>query len=154
MQEKLQQNESIKERIIQFVENQRIVKKDFFHNIESTSANFRGIQLKSSLSSTTIERIISNYPKLNLYWMITGKGEMIRDNNYEEENICINKVQEPEHQNLNYDYERLLAAEKEINLLLRDKIKMLLETIENLKKEVEHYEPGPDVSQSSKELKK
>lgn len=78
MQEKYQFFDNIKERIIYFVENQRIKKVDFFSKIGVTSANFRGNQLKSSLSSTSIERIITLYPEVNLYWLLTGKGEMLR----------------------------------------------------------------------------
>lgn len=83
MQEKLQKSLFIKERILQFVENQKIKKVDFFAKIQMTSANFRGLQLSSSINSSVIERIITIYPELNLYWLITGKGEMlVRKNDY------------------------------------------------------------------------
>jgi hypothetical protein len=91
MQEKVNKMTKIKERIIYFVENQGIKKGLFFEKIDVSSANFRGNAINTPLNSTTIENIITNYPQLNLQWLITGKGEMINEN----EEISITTVQEP-----------------------------------------------------------
>ena len=32
------------------------------------------------LNSSTIERIVTLYPQINLYWLITGKGEILLQN--------------------------------------------------------------------------
>jgi hypothetical protein len=96
MQEKLQQFEFIKERVMYFIESQRFKKTDFFNKIEATSANFRGNQINSSLSSTTIERIITHFPQLNLYWLILGTGEMlVKTENIESKESSIDKIKEP-----------------------------------------------------------
>lgn len=68
----------IKNRVIQLIDNKGIGKEKFFNSIGVTSANFRGSLLKSSLSSTTIEKIIAEIPEVNLDWLLTGRGEMIR----------------------------------------------------------------------------
>lgn len=69
---------NIKDRIIYFIENQKIKKSEFFDKIGMTSANFRGNAKESPLNSATIENIISLYPAVNTDWLITGKGEMLK----------------------------------------------------------------------------
>lgn len=139
-----------------------IVEFEGFKNLNDFALNGLNYQSSSKLNrlkdeskSPSIEILldISNkFVNVNLHWLITGDGNS-HLNNYNLTENKIDHVAEPEVK-IHYDYEKLLAAEKEINLLLRDKIEMLLETIENLKKELEHYEPGPDVSRSSEKLKK
>jgi hypothetical protein len=70
---------NIKDRIIYFIENQGIKKIDFFDKIEMTSANFRGNAKNTPLNSTTIENIFTHYPSLNLEWLLTGNGSMLKE---------------------------------------------------------------------------
>ena len=44
-----------------------------------TSANFRGNAKKTPLNSTAIENILSEIPDLNTEWLLTGKGEMLKN---------------------------------------------------------------------------
>lgn len=61
---------------------------------------------KASIGSDVIENIIKTYPQLNLVWLITGEGEMIR----QEEEIL--------------DFDDLpLDRKKEIELIIEEKIK-------------------------------
>jgi hypothetical protein len=78
MQSKVNKFTNIKERIMYFVENQNIKKSDFFNKIGVTSANFRGLAQKTPINSNAIENIITNYPEINLHWLITGKGAMLQ----------------------------------------------------------------------------
>ena len=78
MQEKENKFSLIKERIIYFIENQSIKKKDFFNKVGITSANFRGNAVNTPLNSTAIENIFTLYPEINLEWLITGNGNMIK----------------------------------------------------------------------------
>lgn len=71
----------IKERIIQFVDSKGITKESFYGKIGMTSANFRGKAKETPINSTAIENILSEFPDLNLEWLITGKGEMTKPNN-------------------------------------------------------------------------
>ena len=41
-------------------------------------ANFKGVQKKSALGSDKIDKIYSKYPDLNLEWLFSGKGEMLK----------------------------------------------------------------------------
>ena len=65
---------NIKQRVVQFAEKQSISKEEFFKRIGMTSANFRGKAQNSPLNSSTIENIISEFPEINLHWLVTGKG--------------------------------------------------------------------------------
>ena len=70
----------IKNRVVQLIEFKEIAKEDFYKKIGITSANFRGKAKETPLNSTTIANIISIIPDVNLEWLITGKGEMIKTN--------------------------------------------------------------------------
>ena len=67
----------IKDRMIEFIDSKSIVKEKFYKIIDMTSANFRGRARTSPINSNAIKNMIEHYPDLNLYWLITGKGEMI-----------------------------------------------------------------------------
>ncbi len=68
----------IKERIIQFIDLKGVTKEHFYNKIGMTSANFRGKAKETPINSTAIENILSEFPDLNLDWLITGKGEMTK----------------------------------------------------------------------------
>ena len=68
----------IKERIIQMLEFKGIAKENFYKKIGVTSANFRGNAKKTPLNSTAIENILSEVSDLNLEWLITGNGSMLK----------------------------------------------------------------------------
>ena len=70
----------IKERIIQLIENKGIAKEEFYVKIGMTSASFRGSAKYTPLNSTAIENIISLIPDVNTDWLLTGKGDMLKDN--------------------------------------------------------------------------
>lgn len=66
----------IKERVAQIADYKGINKEIFFSRIGVTSANFRGKAKKTPLSSATIENILSEFPDINIEWLITGKGDI------------------------------------------------------------------------------
>lgn len=68
----------IKERIIKLIEFKGIPKEEFYVRIGMTSASFRGDAKNRPLNSNAIENIFSEIPDVNLEWLITGKGEMIK----------------------------------------------------------------------------
>lgn len=76
----------IKERLIQVLEKQGIPKENFCKKIGMTSANFRGVQKKTTLNSNAIDNILSEISELNPMWLISGKGEMLIEN--EEKSIA------------------------------------------------------------------
>jgi pheromone shutdown protein TraB len=68
----------IKDRIIKVIEFKGIAKEKFYLEIGMTSANFRGKAKETPLNSTAIENILSVIPDINLDWLLTGKGEMLK----------------------------------------------------------------------------
>jgi repressor LexA len=70
---------NIKERILYFTDLENISKEYFFEDLGVTYGGFKGKAKEQALSSDVIERIITKYPKLNPDWLLTGKGEMLRD---------------------------------------------------------------------------
>lgn len=75
---------TIKERILQFIEYQGEKKESFFENLGLSYANFKGVQKKSALNSDSIDKIISKYPEINLEWLISGIGSMLKSISVEE----------------------------------------------------------------------
>lgn len=63
----------IKYRIQQIAENSEFTKEIFYPKIGSTPANFRGNKLETGVNSDTIEKIITLFPEIDLYWLITGE---------------------------------------------------------------------------------
>ena len=65
----------MKERILQFIENKQITKSKFY----SVTGLSNGIlDKKSGLTMDTVEKIYSKYPEINLEWLLTGEGEMLK----------------------------------------------------------------------------
>ena len=60
-----------------FIDSKNIVKEKFYKIIGMTSANFRGRARTSPINSNAIKKMIDKFPDLNLYWLITGEGQMI-----------------------------------------------------------------------------
>lgn len=117
---------NIKERILYLAEIQEGNKQNFCKKIGVTYGNFTGKNKETPISSTTIENILLNYPNTNLYWLITGEGEMLK--NYAQEER-IHSLNEP-------DFENYSAKDKEI-AYLKNENRMLQEIIEGLKRENE-----------------
>lgn len=67
---------NIKERILYFIEDKGITKREFFIGIKSASyGTFKGTALKSALNSDAVAEILTKYPEINIGWLLTGKGE-------------------------------------------------------------------------------
>lgn len=69
---------TIKERVMQILEYKGIAKENFFTQIGMTSANFRGNARFTPLNSNAIANIFAIIPDLNLVWLITGQGSMLK----------------------------------------------------------------------------
>ena len=67
---------SVKERLILFAESQRISHSEFCRKIGVSNAFISS--MRRSLQPDKIERIALNYPQLNISWLITGEGQMLK----------------------------------------------------------------------------
>ena len=125
----------IKNRIVQFIENQNIEKNKIFENLGVASSNFRGQALFSEISADIVAKILSLYPELDLYWLILGEGEMIRKINEPQETIEVEKgAQTP------CDEIKIIAKERAYIIdLQKDKIEMQNKIIEDLELKLQKF---------------
>lgn len=69
----------IKERIFQFIENQGIVKEEFYEKTGISASNFKGKGALSEIGGDKIVQILTKYPKLNPEWLLIGEGQMVKN---------------------------------------------------------------------------
>lgn len=89
-----------KERILQFIDYKGLSKNKFYIK---TSISNGVLDKKSGLSMDTVEKIYSTYPEINAEWLLTGRGEMLKQktlSNYEIPLATSTKVEE--EQRLSY----------------------------------------------------
>lgn len=98
----------IKERILQFIENQNITKIDFCKLTGISYANLKGKSLFSEIGGDKIAEILSIYPNLNPEWLLTGNGEMLKNSS------VINSYEINEASNINTVTESVNCYDKKI----------------------------------------
>ena len=80
---------SVKNRIIQFVENINDDRQQFFSNI------FYDADFLKSFHKIEMEHLVNlavRYPFLNLHWLLTGKGKMVQNEEQEELQLVADRV--------------------------------------------------------------
>ncbi len=107
---------NIKERILFCAKNQGVSIEKFLESIGMTYGSFKGKAKKGSLNSDAIAEIYTIYPNISLEWLLTGNGEM-------KKNEKTTKVDE---------------RDRYIIELQKSKIETLEKEVAQLKKELEH----------------
>ncbi len=102
---------NIKERILHISDLKGIKKEDFFKDLGFSYANFKGIQKKSALGSDSIDIILSKYPDIDANWLLTGKGEMLKDDNKQKSKPYIINENDDYINESNSDYIPLIPIE-------------------------------------------
>ena len=69
---------NIKERILYFLEYKGVTKSKFFEKIGMTYGNFTGKSKETPLNSEAISNILLEFPDINLDWLVSGKGSMLK----------------------------------------------------------------------------
>ena len=116
----------IKDRILQIPDTLGITKEKFFKKINLSYANFRGKSKKSALSSNALVEISTIYPKVNVEWLLTGKGPMLKPGPSDFEN----KKPEPD-----------VLKQKDMHIAdLRERITELKERIGELNRHIDNLE--------------
>ena len=69
---------NIKERLLYFAKNQSIGIENFLDTIGMTYGSFKGKAKEGSLNSNAIAEIYTKYPSINIDWLLTGNGSMLK----------------------------------------------------------------------------
>lgn len=64
---------TIKERVLMIAREKKISIEKFCAGIGMTYSSFKGSQKNTSLNSDAIDKIITNYPDVDVHWLITGE---------------------------------------------------------------------------------
>lgn len=118
--------DKIKERLLQFAKEQKLVMMDFYKKISVASSNFSGKGGESALSTDKIVYILTIYPELSADWLLLQKGEMLRKNNGKNVNV----IESPQT-NISNGNMRIEAPADLVTLLVsqQETIKKLTEII-------------------------
>jgi hypothetical protein len=65
----------IKEKILKILQEKNISRADFY---KKTGISNGYLDKNGSVASSVLEKILTIYPEVNLYWLITGEGSMYR----------------------------------------------------------------------------
>lgn len=112
---------TIKERILLFAKNQGLSYESFLAKVDLKYANFKGKQKLGGINSKSVEKIVSEFPDVNLHWLITGEYK-----------ITPNPQNSVRESSLEYEssYKDKYLQMLEENRALRIENKMLLEANE------------------------
>lgn len=130
---------TIKERILKLAENVEVSKQEFFKKIDISYGNFTGDKKKRPVNSDAIENILRIYPQTNPWWLILGKGEMLREDIFENKDSKI-------------EYKEIAESRKEIIDLQKEKILFMEREIDKYKKAQELNFHSSMVSKAEMEL--
>lgn len=72
-----------KQRILEFIDFKGISITNFLQETNIRRGFLDGDKLESSVSDVFIARIIAAYPELNIEWLITGEGNMLKHCGYD-----------------------------------------------------------------------
>jgi len=76
-----------KERIIQYIDYKGFTIKDFLTKTDIKRGFLDSDKLKSTVSDVFIAKIIASYPEINVKWLLTGEGEMEKNDNISNESV-------------------------------------------------------------------
>ena len=126
-----------KRRILQFIDYKGIGITKFFKETGIKRGFLDTDKLDSSVSDMFLAKIIAVFPELNIEWLLTGEGEMLRKEGIVQQavNNVSSTITQNQTINVPKDYEELKKENKRLtqeNSVLKDKIISLME--ENIKK--------------------
>ena len=126
-----------KRRILQFIEYKGIGITNFFKKTGIKRGFLDTDKLDSSVSDMFLAKIIAVFPELNIEWLLTGEGEMLREEGIVQQalNNVSSTITQTQTINVPKDYEERKKENKRLtqeNSGLKDKIISLME--EKIKK--------------------
>ncbi|MEB3035994.1 hypothetical protein [Capnocytophaga ochracea] len=126
-----------KRRILQFIDYKGIGITKFFKETGIKRGFLDTDKLDSSVSDMFLAKILAVFPELNIEWLLTGEGEMLRKEGIVQQavNNVSSTITQNQTINVPKDYEELKKENKRLtqeNSVLKDKIISLME--EKIKK--------------------
>lgn len=100
---------TVRERLILFVKSQKISNSEFCRTIGVSNAFISS--MRKSLQPDKIESIALNYPELNIDWLLTGEGQMLKS----ESSINPNKTAMESKTLIDELKDRISSLEKQLN---------------------------------------
>lgn len=70
--------ETIKQRLLQFVEYKKISNREFCRKCDVSSSFLAN---RTEIGSDKLLTICTTFPELSLYWLVLGKGKMLQSSN-------------------------------------------------------------------------
>ncbi len=117
---------SIKERILYLIEYHKDKKEKFFEKVGMTYGSFKGNAKNTTLNSDAVAKILSLYPNAEPTWLLTGEGNMLKND--------LNKVNATQEPAVAYKTKQdILKSEKYIELLLAENERLTRELEEKQK---------------------
>lgn len=119
---------TIKERVLHIAEQKKLSKVAFFRDLNLSYANFKGPQMRSSISADALVVVLHKYPEISAAWLLLGEGEMLRATSAD----AVSSDASAEPDPLNSALKQVVSAqEKTITLLERH--------ISHLERELQAY---------------
>ena len=127
---------AVKQRLIAYLEHHEISKKKFGESIGASQSFVSAI--RSSISPDKLTKILDLYPDLNIVWLLTGRENMIRNQEtiipkHEKEAVSPYNIHHNDTVQINAINDKLESIQKELEDLKSER-KTLLTIIENLSK--------------------
>lgn len=108
---------SVKNRLLDFIHFKEMTVRDFEKSINSSNGYVNSIS--KSIGIDKINLIIENYPNINIDWLFTGRGEMLKSYINDSNVLPLNKDFPSNCEELKEKYIKLL---EDYNQLLRSKL--------------------------------
>ncbi len=116
---------TINDRTKLFVKSQQISIKAFERSIHASNGYINNIT--RSISLEKIDLIVENYPTLNIEWLLTGKGDMIKP---------LSAFTEPESQYINEDEKTRASITAKALVKIDASVTHLLQEVSEIKEQL------------------
>lgn len=127
----MSENQNVKNRLLFYLSSKHLNKSAFGASIGASSSFVDAI--RSSISPEKLERIMDEYPDLNIVWLLTGREQMLKASEMQQPKGSSTPF-DVHHNgvvNINTINEKLESIQKELTDMKEER-KQLLAIIENL----------------------
>jgi len=128
---------TVKDRLTEFVDWLNISKSEFCRQIDVSNAFISSI--RKSIQQDKVQRIALKYPILNIEWLLTGKGEMLKKEEKPKD------FTQSENEFLRY----LMEENKKCHRVIEDQMELMKgmqHTIENLQNQLNNEKSEASVA--------